>query len=79
VIVPNTAPPIAGLRGANEYTQALDTNLQKALTKQSSPEKAMADTAAAWDKITNRYGRTKQANAIKAGKDAWPTDYKYST
>jgi hypothetical protein len=39
----------------------------------------MADTAAAWDKITNRYGRTKQANAIKAGKDAWPTDYKYST
>jgi multiple sugar transport system substrate-binding protein len=79
VIVPNTAPPVAGLRGANEYTQALDTNLQKALTKQSSPEKAMADTAAAWEKITNRYGRSKQANAIKAGKAAWPTGYAYST
>jgi multiple sugar transport system substrate-binding protein len=77
IIIPNTAPPISGIRGANEYTQALDTNLQKALTKQVSAEKAMADTASAWEKITNRYGRAKQAKAIRAGLAAWPTGYKY--
>jgi multiple sugar transport system substrate-binding protein len=76
-IVPNTAPPIAAIHGATAYTQALDTNLQKALTKQSSPEKAMADTAAAWEKITNRFGRDKQAAALKAGLEAWPTGFKY--
>ncbi len=77
VIIPNTAPPIAGVRGANDYTTALDNNLQKALTKQITPEQAMAATAAAWEKITNRYGRSKQAKAIQAGLAAWPTGYKY--
>ena len=77
IIVPNTAPPIAGMRGANDYTASLDTNLQKALTKQVSPAQAMASTAAAWEKTTNRYGRAKQAKAIQAGLAAWPTGYKY--
>jgi multiple sugar transport system substrate-binding protein len=77
VIVPNTAPPIAGMRGANDYTTSLDTNLQKALTKQISPEQAMANAASAWEKTTNRYGRAKQAKAIKANLAAWPTGYKY--
>jgi multiple sugar transport system substrate-binding protein len=71
-IIPHTAPCILAIRGAREYTQALDQNLQKALTKQSSPEKAMADTAAAWEKITNRIGRAKQVAAIKANRAAWP-------
>ena len=56
-VIPHTAPPILAIRGAREYTQALDQNLQKALTKQISPEQAMANTAKAWDKITNRIGR----------------------
>ncbi|HZR93173.1 MAG TPA: extracellular solute-binding protein [Gaiellaceae bacterium] len=77
IIVPNTAPPIAGMRGANDYTASLDTNLQKALTKQITPAQAMANTAAAWEKTTNRYGRAKQARAIQAGLAAWPTGYKY--
>jgi multiple sugar transport system substrate-binding protein len=77
VIVPNTAPPIAGIHGATAYTQALDLNLQKALTKQASAEKAMADTEAAWEKITDRYGRAGQAAAIRAGKAAWPTTFNY--
>ena len=77
VIVPNTAPPIAGMRGANDYTTSLDTNLQKALTKQLSPEQAMANAAGAWEKTTNRYGRAKQIRAIQAGLAAWPTGYKY--
>jgi multiple sugar transport system substrate-binding protein len=77
IIVPNTAPPIAGMRGANDYTTSLDNNLQKALTKQVSPAQAMAATASAWEKTTNRYGRAKQAKAIHAGLAAWPTTYKY--
>jgi multiple sugar transport system substrate-binding protein len=71
-IIPHTAPCILAIRGAREYTQALDQNLQKALTKQISPAKAMADTAAAWEKITNRIGRAKQIKAIKADRAAWP-------
>jgi len=71
-IIPHTAPPILAIRGAREYTQALDNNLQKALTKQISPEQAMANTAAAWEKTTNRIGRAKQIAAIKANRAAWP-------
>jgi len=71
-IIPHTAPCILAIRGAREYTQALDQNLQKAITKQISPEKAMADTAASWEKITNRIGRAKQIAAIKANRAAWP-------
>ena len=71
-IIPLTAPTISGMIGAAEYTQALDTNLQKVLSKQMSPEKAMADTAAAWEKITNRRGRAKQVRALKAQQAAWP-------
>ena len=77
IIIPNTAPPIAAIHGATAYTQALDQNIQKALTKQSSPEKAMADAAAAWEKITNRHGRSKQIRALKASQEAWPKGYKY--
>lgn len=77
VITPNTAPPIVGIHGAGEYTNTLDQNLQKALTKQSSAEKAMADTEAAWNKITARYGADKQAAAIKANRAAWPTTFNY--
>lgn len=72
-IIPHTAPAILAIRGAREYTQALDNNLQKAITKQISAEQAMAATAAAWEKITNRYGRAKQIKAIKANRAAWPT------
>ena len=72
-IIPHTAPTILGMRGAREYTLALDTNLQKALTKQITPEQAMASTAAAWEKITDRIGRAKQMKAIQAGLNGWPT------
>jgi TPP-dependent trihydroxycyclohexane-1,2-dione (THcHDO) dehydratase len=58
--------------GAAEYTQALDNELQKVLSKQKSPEQAMADAAAAWEKITNRRGRAKQIKALRAQQPAWP-------
>ena len=72
-IVPHVAPEISGLRGANEYVQALDINLQKALAKRISPEQAMAQTERAWNKITNRLGREQQVAAIRANRAAWPT------
>lgn len=71
-IIPRTAPTIAGMIGAAEYTQALDTELQKVLSKQTSPEAAMAAAASAWEKITNRRGRSKQVRALKAQQAAWP-------
>lgn len=74
VIIPHTAPTICAIRGAREYLQALDTNLQKALTKQLTPEQAMAQTASAWEATTNRIGRSTQIAAIKANRAAWPTD-----
>ena len=39
-IVPRTAPPIT-IRGAAQYTQALDEELQKALTKQQTTAQAI--------------------------------------
>jgi multiple sugar transport system substrate-binding protein len=72
-IIPHCAPCILAIRGAREYTQALDTNLQAALTKSISPEQAMAKTAAAWEATTNRIGRSTQIAAIKANRAAWPT------
>jgi len=74
VIIPHTAPDIVAIRGAREYIQALDTNLQKALTKQLTAEQAMAQTASAWEATTNRIGRSTQIAAIKANRAAWPTD-----
>jgi multiple sugar transport system substrate-binding protein len=71
-IIPRTAPELSGIRGANEYLQALDINLQKALSKQMSPEAAMQSTEQAWERITNRLGREKQVAALKAGVAAWP-------
>ena len=71
-IIPYTAPPIT-LRGAAEYTNALDIQLQNAITGQKSAEQAIADTAAEWDAITERIGVDKQVAAIQGGLDAWPT------
>jgi multiple sugar transport system substrate-binding protein len=70
-IVPRTAPPIT-LRGGPAYTQALDQELQKMLTGQQSPEKAMANAENAWNAITKRLGTAKQAKAIKASYAAFP-------
>lgn len=65
-------PPLK-ISGATEYALALDTNLQAVMTGQKTPEQAMADTEAEWEKITERIGREKQIAAIKAERAAWPT------
>ena len=75
-IVPRTAPPIT-LRGGPAYTQALDQELQKMLTKQQSPEKAMANVENRWNQLTKRLGTAKQVKAIKASYAAFPPKGRY--
>src|SRR5207302_605517 len=70
-IVPRTAPPIV-IRGGAQYTQALDEELQKALTKQQSPKQAIQNAERRWNQITKRLGTENQVAAIKANFDAWP-------
>ena len=69
--IKHAASPII-IPGVSEYVSALDTNLQEALTGNKTPEQAMKDTAAAWEKITDAKGRDKQIEAIKATRKAWP-------
>ena len=64
-IIPRSAPGIT-IRGAPQYNQALDQELQKMLTKQQSPEQAMKNVERRWNQITKRLGTEKQAKAIKA-------------
>jgi multiple sugar transport system substrate-binding protein len=70
-ILDRMAPPIT-IHGSSQYNQALDEELQKMLTKQQSPEKAMANVEQRWNAITKRLGTAKQAAAIKASYAAFP-------
>jgi multiple sugar transport system substrate-binding protein len=70
-ILPRMAPPIT-IHGSSQYNQALDEELQKMLTKQQSPEQAMANVEKRWNAITKRLGTAKQAAAIKASYAAFP-------
>ena len=70
--LPGAAPSITSLKGANQYIQALDINLQKALSGQLSPQKALDAVAAAWDRTTNKVGRARQIKAWRASKAGWP-------
>ncbi len=47
--------------GGWEYMQVLDKNIYSAIIHNITPEKALQETAVEWDKITERYGRTQQA------------------
>jgi len=70
--LPGAAPSITALKGANEYIQALDINLQKALSGQVSPQAALDAVAKSWDQTTNKVGRAKQIAAWRASKAGWP-------
>ena len=52
--------------GAAEYWHELDINLSAVLGGQTKPKDALDATAAAWEKITDRYGRDKQKALYKA-------------
>lgn len=70
--IKHAVPPI-NINGASEYENALDENLQAAMTGQKTAEQAMEDTAAQWEKITDRLGRDRQIEQIKAQLESWPT------
>jgi multiple sugar transport system substrate-binding protein len=52
--------------GAAEYWHELDINISAVLGGQMQPKAALDATAAAWEKITDRYGREKQVALYKA-------------
>ncbi len=52
--------------GAAEYWHELDINISAVLGGQMAPKAALDATAAAWEKITDRYGRDKQKALYKA-------------
>jgi multiple sugar transport system substrate-binding protein len=68
--IEHAVPPI-NINGTNEYVLALDENLQAAMTGQKSAEKAMEDTAAAWEQITDRLGRDRQIAQLQAQLAGW--------
>ena len=68
-----TCPPAGLLNGGPEYEQALDNELQAALTGQKTAEEALNDAAAAWNEITDRLGREDQIAGLQQQLDAWPT------
>ncbi len=47
------------------------------LTKQQSPEKAMANVEQRWNQLTKRLGTAKQVKAIKASYAAFPPKGRY--
>lgn len=67
------SPPMILLQGAVEYNDVLDQNIQEALLGKITPEDALKNTAAAWEKITNQIGRRQQIEGWKALKPAFPT------
>jgi multiple sugar transport system substrate-binding protein len=52
--------------GAAEYWHDLDINVSAVLAGQMQPKAALDATAAAWEKVTERYGRDKQKALYKA-------------
>lgn len=70
--IEHAAPPIL-LNGINEYINVLDEHLQAVMVGQESAEEAMDTVATEWDKITDRLGRERQLEAIRAQAEAYPT------
>jgi multiple sugar transport system substrate-binding protein len=66
------AVPSINFAGQGALDNALDENLQAALTGKVSAEQAMKDTERAWKKIISRR-RDEIVAAIKAQRAAWPT------
>ena len=70
--VARTVPTI-NYPGATAFHNALDENLDAALTGSKSAADAMADTERQWARVARRVGEDKLVEAIKANKAAWPT------
>jgi multiple sugar transport system substrate-binding protein len=64
--------PDISLRGANQYLDALNLNLQQAFGGRKDPEKALQETADEWNKITDRLGRGTQIDGWNGQRKTYP-------
>lgn len=71
-INPRTAPPI-NIKSGGAYRDSLSEELQKVLTKQSTPEKAAKSLEDRWNKITEEAGQETQVAAWAGLKKAFPS------
>lgn len=60
-----TMLPYLRIRGTPAYWSVLDTELARALGGRKTAQAALDDTAAAWDKITDKLGREQQLDAYR--------------
>jgi multiple sugar transport system substrate-binding protein len=60
-----TMLPYLRIRGAPEYWSVLDAELAAALGRRKTAQQALTDTAAAWERITDRLGRAQQLEAYR--------------
>jgi multiple sugar transport system substrate-binding protein len=67
-----SAFPDLSLRGANEYLDKLNLNLQQAFAGKKAPEQALKDTEAEWQKTTDRLGRLGQIEAWRSERQGYP-------
>lgn len=58
--------PYLRITGTQEYFDVLDSNLSAAMSGAKTPKEALDDTAAAWERITDRLGREAQTAAYQA-------------
>ncbi|GIV80977.1 MAG: sugar ABC transporter substrate-binding protein [Anaerolineae bacterium] len=59
------------ITGTAEYQQALDVELNRALTGEISAQEALDNAARAWDEITDRLGRENQLAQYRASVGSW--------
>jgi multiple sugar transport system substrate-binding protein len=64
-----TAPamlPYLRIRGTPDYWSALDSELAATMGGRKTPQQALDDVAAAWERITDRLGRDRQLELYRA-------------
>lgn len=65
--------PTLNFAGQTALDNALDEELQAALTGQKTPAEAMEGAASKWERIIRRKGGDKMLEAIAASRSAWPS------
>jgi multiple sugar transport system substrate-binding protein len=65
--------PCVNMSGNNDYIIAWSDNFQAVASGKKTSAQAMKDSAAEWEKITERIGRDKQIAALQGQLASWPT------
>jgi len=65
--------PTLNFAGQTAMDNALDEELQAALTGQKSAEQAMKDAARRWKRVIRRKGEDRMIDTIKKSRAGWPT------